>query len=57
MSLLGENKKLGRIYPTSKFRMCITKVKETEEDGEKKLKIVSQEWIQGNGKEFSIRFI
>lgn len=44
--------KSNRIYPMSKFRMCITKVKEEEEDGENKFKIVSQEWVQGNGKEF-----
>lgn len=44
--------KSDRIYPMSKFRMCITKVKEEEDGGEKTLKVVSQEWVQGNGKEF-----
>ena len=44
--------KSDRIYPMSKFRLCITKVRETEEDGENKFKITSQEWVQGNGKQF-----
>lgn len=46
--------KSDRIFPMSKFRLCLTKVKE-QEDG--RFKEVDRQWIDGNGKQFRDSFL
>ena len=47
---MGEDKLL---YPKSKFRFHLTKLRKVEEeDGKERFAVVSSEIIQGNGKKF-----